>query len=419
MRRRHVVRVARFAVAEQLQGASAPLVARSSRAKPAASPRLMPLRSASNGRHGSGETSCSALKPNRTLPHSVSTPPTTAASARPRRSSRSAVANTLALDEHAVETVTHGPSRSSASLHEAGERMRRVHAAGCGCRRESRRRRRARGRRPRSRRCSRSRCRARARRAPRRGARAPRATASMKPSPAGRARRAGCCGTPRRRAPSGSGAASRPATRPIQVASGRRPEVVRRQGAAAGAQGGEQGGLADAGGGGRRVGGDAQRGDGGGTADGRAGSGPAIIAGALAAADAAAQPGAAVDDVGDDDPAEDDDHRRDREQRRPRPEAVQQRAEDERAEPLADEEAAGEQRHRRAARRRRELGRLGLHRVVQHVEADAGDEHRQRRQPPGRHEGERGVAGGGQRRADQAHAAHAEAGAASARTLAA
>jgi hypothetical protein len=55
------------------------------------------------------------LKPNRTLPHSVSTPPTMAASTRPSRSIRSAVANTLALDEQAVETVTHGPSSASAS----------------------------------------------------------------------------------------------------------------------------------------------------------------------------------------------------------------------------------------------------------------------------------------------------------------
>ena len=124
MRRRHVVRVAGFAVAEQLRARRAP---RSSSAKPAASPRLMPSRAASNGRHGSGDTSSSELKPNSTLPHSVSTPPTTAASTRPRRISRSAEANTLALDEQAVEMVSHGPSRPSACLHEHGERMRRVH----------------------------------------------------------------------------------------------------------------------------------------------------------------------------------------------------------------------------------------------------------------------------------------------------
>jgi uncharacterized protein with beta-barrel porin domain len=55
------------------------------------------------------------LKPNSTLPQSVSTPPTTAASTSPSRSMRSAVANTLALDEHAVDTVRHGPSSASAS----------------------------------------------------------------------------------------------------------------------------------------------------------------------------------------------------------------------------------------------------------------------------------------------------------------
>ena len=43
------------------------------------------------------------MKPNRTLPHKVSTPPTMAASTRPSRIIRSAVANTLALDEQAVE----------------------------------------------------------------------------------------------------------------------------------------------------------------------------------------------------------------------------------------------------------------------------------------------------------------------------
>ena len=124
MRRRHVVRVARFAVAEQPRAARR--LSRSSSAKPAASPRLMPLRSASNGRHGSGDTSSSELKPNSTLPHSVSTPPTIAASARPRRISRSACANTLALDEQAVETVTLRPVEAERLLHEIAERMRRV-----------------------------------------------------------------------------------------------------------------------------------------------------------------------------------------------------------------------------------------------------------------------------------------------------
>jgi hypothetical protein len=54
------------------------------------------------------------LKPNNTLPHSESTPPTMAASARPVRIKRSACANTFALDEHAVATVTLKPVSPSA-----------------------------------------------------------------------------------------------------------------------------------------------------------------------------------------------------------------------------------------------------------------------------------------------------------------
>jgi len=88
---------------------------RSSSAKPAASPMLMPLRRASKGRHGSRETRPSDAKPHSTLWHNASTPPTTTASTRPRRSQRSATANTLALDEQAVDTVTAGPPRPSAS----------------------------------------------------------------------------------------------------------------------------------------------------------------------------------------------------------------------------------------------------------------------------------------------------------------
>ena len=71
---------------------------------------LMPRRSGSNGRHGSGDTRPSELKPYSTLSHSVSTPPTIAASASPLRISRSACANTFALDEQAVATVTEGPA---------------------------------------------------------------------------------------------------------------------------------------------------------------------------------------------------------------------------------------------------------------------------------------------------------------------
>ncbi len=51
MRRRHVIRVGRFAVADQARRALV-AVARSTIAKPAASPIEMPLRAGSNGRHG-------------------------------------------------------------------------------------------------------------------------------------------------------------------------------------------------------------------------------------------------------------------------------------------------------------------------------------------------------------------------------
>ena len=383
----------------------------------------MPLRSASNGRHGSGETSWSALKPNRTLPHSVSTPPTMAASTRPRRSIRSAVANTFALDEQAVETVTHGPSRPSAAWTKS--------ASECGVWTSGLRL--SAGNAP-----SASSWRYASSVAPMLEVDVPRTTAtraapwrsraawtaSMKASPfrpsqASRLLRhsQAASGLGQRRGLDAGDAADPGRQR-------RRPEVVRREGAAAVAQRGVKRGLADAGGGGHGVGADAQRGDRGGhgaglesAGDYRGAARPAKPAGpALEGQPFSAPPRFAVDHPGDDDAAEDDDHRGDGDQRRPRAQAVQQRAEDERAEPLADEEAAREERHRRAARRRRELGRLGLHRVVQHVEADAGDEHRQRRQPPARNEGERGVADGGRRRADQAHAAHAEERAGTTRT---
>ena len=74
----------------------------------------MPLRSASKGRQGSGESSSSELKPYSVVRHSESTPPTMAASIRPAAIMRAAEANTLALDEQAVETTTAGPSRPKA-----------------------------------------------------------------------------------------------------------------------------------------------------------------------------------------------------------------------------------------------------------------------------------------------------------------
>ena len=69
----------------------------------------MPSRAAANGRQGAGAIKPSALKPNSTLSHSASTPPTTTASAICRRNQRSATAKALALDEQAVDTVLLGP----------------------------------------------------------------------------------------------------------------------------------------------------------------------------------------------------------------------------------------------------------------------------------------------------------------------
>src|SRR6476659_10185458 len=84
-------------------------------AKPPASPSDRPSRVASNGRHALADTSPSELNPYSTLLHNVSTPPTTAASTTPASISRAACANTLALDEQAVATVTQGPRNPVAS----------------------------------------------------------------------------------------------------------------------------------------------------------------------------------------------------------------------------------------------------------------------------------------------------------------
>ena len=87
----------------------------SSSAKAAASPIDKPWRAASPGRHGSGEVSSSEAKPYSVVRHSESTPPTTAASARPAAISRSAAANALADDEQAVEMANAGPRTPSSS----------------------------------------------------------------------------------------------------------------------------------------------------------------------------------------------------------------------------------------------------------------------------------------------------------------
>jgi len=85
---------------------------RSTKAKAAASPIEMPLRFTSNGRQTCSDMSCKELKPYKVVKHKVSTPPTMAASIKPASNILRAVLNTLALDEHAEEITTAGPSKS-------------------------------------------------------------------------------------------------------------------------------------------------------------------------------------------------------------------------------------------------------------------------------------------------------------------
>ena len=70
----------------------------------------MPLRFTSQGRQGSVEVSSSEAKPYSVVRHSESTPPTSAASSVPSSIWRAAAANTLALDEQAVEMVVAMPA---------------------------------------------------------------------------------------------------------------------------------------------------------------------------------------------------------------------------------------------------------------------------------------------------------------------
>ena len=67
------------------------------------------IASASAGRQMSGEISCSELKPYSVVRQRLSTPPTTAASQAPASMARRAAANTLALEEQAVEILSAGP----------------------------------------------------------------------------------------------------------------------------------------------------------------------------------------------------------------------------------------------------------------------------------------------------------------------
>ena len=185
MRRGHVVRVAGFAVAEQLQR-----VARLARAfEQGEAARLAEREAVARGIERSARL-------RRHQPQRVEAEQHAAAQgvdAADHRGideagwiSRSACANTLALDEQAVATVTHGPRRPVRLAHEIAQRMRRVHDRAQHALGELHRARRAsscRSRRPlRLRRCWRWRCPAPARRARRRGARAAAAIASSKPS---------------------------------------------------------------------------------------------------------------------------------------------------------------------------------------------------------------------------------------------
>jgi hypothetical protein len=70
---------------------------------------LTPARSLWNGRHGRRSSACSDSKPLNVIVHSVSTPPTIAASITPAAISRAAEASGLALDVHAVDTIHAGP----------------------------------------------------------------------------------------------------------------------------------------------------------------------------------------------------------------------------------------------------------------------------------------------------------------------
>ena len=69
-----------------------------------------PSRSGSAGRQGLEDTNCREENPYKVVWHNESTPPTIAASQNPDCINREASANTLALEEHAVETTNAGPS---------------------------------------------------------------------------------------------------------------------------------------------------------------------------------------------------------------------------------------------------------------------------------------------------------------------
>ena len=189
----------------------------------------MPSRSASNGRHGSGDTSSSELKPNSTLPHKRVDAADhrridqarAESSARPRRTpwrstSRRSRSSRTGLRRPSA-ACTNMPSEcgvcTSGAALVGGKRPSRVELgvgifgfADARCRRADHQRDAlgavalARG-----------------------GHRVEEAIRL-----AGRARPAGCCGNPSRRVRPAARSSSRPSTRPIQVASGRAPKSLAR-----------------------------------------------------------------------------------------------------------------------------------------------------------------------------------------------
>ena len=192
-----------------------PSPSRSSSAKAAASPMLMPERCRVERPAGLAPTpAASELKPNNTLPHSESTPPTTTASATPSSSSRAPCAKALALEEQAVATVT--PTLLQTQHASAGTRRWNAACAPPGSAGPREIRRPASGvcRPLRWRRCWRWTCRAPARRAPRHNG--PRRRDRLQEAIPLQAhpREAVVAAFVAREVPPGSGASSMPATRP-------------------------------------------------------------------------------------------------------------------------------------------------------------------------------------------------------------
>ena len=77
----------------------------------APSPMFMPARPRSNGRHGSGSISWSALNPLKVRRASASVPPVSAASSRPVRMASAAWPIAMVLDEQAATTHERSPSK--------------------------------------------------------------------------------------------------------------------------------------------------------------------------------------------------------------------------------------------------------------------------------------------------------------------